>query len=101
MERIAMINTPSEVIESRFEIKRDGQTSYLAYETDGRTWISLLHTEVAAAQRGRGIAAELAQMALEYAKDNQLTVEIVCPVVFHFLVKHPEYKPLVGKRQHN
>jgi predicted GNAT family acetyltransferase len=56
------------------------------------------HTWVAPVLRGRGIANELAQMALEYARDNQLKVDVVCPLVFHFLSKHPEYKPLVGIR---
>jgi hypothetical protein len=37
-------------------------------------------------------------MALEYAKAHQLKVDVVCPIVFHFLTKHPEYKPLVGIR---
>ena len=82
----------------RFEIERDGGISYLAYETDGEGWISLLHTEVPPAQRGRGIANELALMGLEYAKAHQLKVDVVCPIVFHFLTKNPAYKSLVGIR---
>lgn len=82
----------------KFVINREGEISSLAYETDGAGWISLLHTWVAPVLRGRGIATELAQMALEYAKDHQLKVDVVCPLVFHFLSKHPEYKPLVGIR---
>lgn len=79
----------------RFEIERDGQTSFLAYETDGEGAISLLHTQVPLPLRGRGIASEFAKMALEYAKENRLKVEVICPVVYHFLNKHPEYKALV------
>jgi hypothetical protein len=37
-------------------------------------------------------------MALEYAKTNHLKVDVVCPVVFHFVSKHPEYRPLIGIR---
>jgi hypothetical protein len=87
-----------EATKGRFAIERDGDTSYLAYETDGEGWISLLHTEVPPALRGRGIANELAQMGLEYAKAHELKVDIVCPIVFHFLTKNPEYRPLVGRR---
>jgi uncharacterized protein len=87
-----------EATKGRFEIDRDGGTSYLAYEIDGEGWISLLHTEVPPALRGRGIANELAQMGLEYAKAHELKVDIVCPIVFHFLTKNPEYRPLVGRR---
>ena len=87
-----------EAAKGKFEIEREGEVSYLAYETDGEGWISLLHTQVAPALRGRGIANELAQMGLDYAKDHELKVDVVCPIVFHYLNKHPEYKALVGIR---
>jgi hypothetical protein len=87
-----------EVTKGQFEIEREGQISFLAYELDGEGWISLLYTSVPPSLRGRGIANELAHMALEYAKAHQLKVDVVCPVVFHYLSKHPEYKPLVGIR---
>jgi predicted GNAT family acetyltransferase len=83
---------------NRIEIEREGEVAFLGYETDADGWISLLHTWVPPALRGRGIANELAQKALDYAKDHHLKVEVICPVVFHFLTKHPEYKPLVGIR---
>ena len=82
----------------KFEIERQGEISFLAYELDGEGWISLLHTQVPPAVRGQGIANELAKMALEYAKEHQLKVDVVCPVVFHFTTKHPEYKSLLGIR---
>lgn len=88
----------AEATKGKFEIDRDGGTSFLAYETDSEGWISLLHTEVSSALRGRGIANELAQMGLEYAKIHNLKVDVICPIVFHFLTKHPEYKSLVGIR---
>ena len=82
----------------RFEIEREGQVSFLAYEIDGEGWISLLYTSVPEPLRGRGMANELAEMALDYAKEHRLKVDVVCPIVFHFITKHPEYKPLVGIR---
>jgi uncharacterized protein len=93
--RVMMSDDSMHATQGRFEIERDGQVSFLAYEVDGQQGISLLHTEVPAALRGRGIASELSRMAFEYAKDNDLKVEVICPVVYHFLNKHPEYKPLV------
>jgi uncharacterized protein len=42
--------------------------------------------------------SQRARSALEYTKGKHLKVEVVCPVVFHFVPKHPEYKPLVGIR---
>jgi len=88
----------TEAMKGKFEIERDGGVSFLAYETDGEGWISLLYTEVPPALRGRGIANELARMGLEYAKAHKLKVDIVCPIVFHFLTKNPEYKSSVGIR---
>ena len=82
----------------QFEIERYGETARLAYEVDSEGWISLLHTFVPPALRGRGIANDLARMGLDYAREHQLKVEVVCPVVFHFTTKHPEYKPLLGIR---
>jgi uncharacterized protein len=82
----------------RIEIERDGEVAFLGYETDADGFISLLHTFVPPALRGRGIANELAQKALEFAKAEHLKVEVICPVVFHFLSKHPEYKKLVDIR---
>ena len=91
---------PDNVLTKRgqFEIERDGQTAYLAYEIDGEGWISLLRTQVPEPIRRRGVAGELAKTALEYARDHHLKVDVVCPVVFHYVNKHPEYKPLVGIR---
>jgi hypothetical protein len=88
----------SQTTKGKFEIELGGEVSFLVYEIDGAGWISLLYTWVPPALRGRGIANELAQVALEYAKDKHLKVDVVCPVVFHFVSKHPEYKPLVGIR---
>jgi hypothetical protein len=56
-----------------------------------------LHTEVPEALRGRGIAGELAKTGLEYARDNQLKVDVVCPLVANYISKHPEFQPLVGR----
>jgi predicted GNAT family acetyltransferase len=74
-----------------------GETAYLEFDLDSAGWITLLHTEVPDALRGRGIAGELAKTGLEYARDNQLKVDVVCPLVANYISKHPEFEPLVGK----
>lgn len=82
---------------SRFEVEEDGETAYLEFELDNSGWITLWHTEVPEALRGRGIAAMLAKTALEYARDNKLKVDVVCPLVANYLSKNPEFQPLVGR----
>jgi predicted GNAT family acetyltransferase len=83
---------------SRMEIEEDGETAYLEFELDGAGWMTLWHTEVPAALRGRGLAAELARAAFEYAKGNHLRVDVICPSALHYLSQHPELKDLVGSR---
>ena len=85
------------VSQSRFELEEDGETAYLEFETDSDGWITLLHTEVPKALRGRGIASLLAQTGLEYARDHQLKVDVVCPLVAGYVAKNPEFKRLVGR----
>jgi uncharacterized protein len=82
---------------SRFELEEDGETAYLEFELDNVGWITLWHTEVPQALRGRGIAGVLARTALEYARDHQLKVDVVCPLVANFVSKNPEFQALVGK----
>lgn len=87
-------NSSSKVTRSRFEFDEDGQTAYLEFDTDDRGWITLLHTEVPSALRGRGIAAMLARTALEYARDNNLKIDVICPIVADFIAKNPEFQQL-------
>lgn len=82
---------------SRFELEEEGETAYLEFELDKAGWITLWHTEVPPALRGRGLASELAKTALEYARDNSLKVDVICPSVAGYLAKHPEFQGLVGK----
>ncbi|HEX4008217.1 MAG TPA: GNAT family N-acetyltransferase [Acidobacteriaceae bacterium] len=89
------MKNPTQVTRSRFEIVQEGQTSFLEFETDGQGWMTLWHTEVPEALRGRGLAEELVTTAFQYAKDHGLRVDIVCPVAHHIVAKHPEYQPLL------
>jgi uncharacterized protein len=89
---------PTKVTRSRFEIEENGEVAYLEFETDGSGWLTLWHTEVPPALRGRGLAGELAKAALEHARENQLRVDVICPTVAGFLEKNPEYKTLVSSR---
>ena len=82
---------------NRFEFDEEGHTAYLEFEMDEGGWMTIWHTEVPEALRGRGIASVLAQTALDYARDNDLKVDVICPATAAFIRKNPEYKPLVGR----
>ena len=85
---------PQLVTTGRFELERDGQVASLQYTVAGHV-LALLHTEIPEALRGSGIASTLAQTALDWARDHQLKVDVVCPFVAAFLETHPEYSNLV------
>jgi predicted GNAT family acetyltransferase len=76
--------------QGRFEIDLDGQLGILEYEiAEGR--MIMPHTEVPVAQRGRGYGERLARAALDYAREQSLTPEPLCPFVRAFIARHPEY----------
>ncbi len=88
----------AKVTRSRFEIEQDGHVSYLEFETDSHGWMTIWHTEVAPALRGKGIGLELVTTAFQYARENSLKVDVICPLANHLVEKHPEFQSLLGKR---
>jgi uncharacterized protein len=93
-----MSKEANQVTRSRFEIEEHGEVAYLEFDTDGQGWMTIWHTEVPTGMRGQGVASELAQTAFEYAKQNNLRVDVICPLAASFLRKHPEYDSAVGKK---
>ncbi|MGH9501406.1 MAG: GNAT family N-acetyltransferase [Terriglobales bacterium] len=85
---------PQKVTTGRFEIERDGQIAYLEYTMTGSV-LGLIHTEVPDKLRGLGLASSLAETALQYARQNNLKVDVICPSVLDYLAKHPEFSDLV------
>lgn len=85
---------PALVTAGRFELERDGHIAYLEYTLAGDV-LELFHTEVPEALRGRGMAAELAKTALDWARENQKKVDIVCPFAAEYIASHPEYSDLI------
>jgi predicted GNAT family acetyltransferase len=71
----------------RFELSVDGDTAFLEYRRDGDT-ISLVHTEVPKAFRGRGYGELLVKGALDAARAEGLRVKAVCPFVRAYMDKH-------------
>jgi predicted GNAT family acetyltransferase len=85
---------PQEVTTGRFEIEQDGEVAYLEYSLSDHVLV-LLHTEVPPHLRGKGLASSLAETALQYARENKLRVDVICPSVHGYLGKHPEYSDLL------
>lgn len=90
----APIQVTNNAADGQFEIHEADRVATLAYsQRDGKLY--LIHTEVPKPLEGRGYASALAKSALDYAKENQLTVVPYCPFVRAYLQRHPEYAPLV------
>jgi predicted GNAT family acetyltransferase len=80
---------------NRFELDVEGGMAVAYYRAaPGR--ITITHTEVPTALRGRGIGSILVQGVLELARAKGLKVESRCPFVSAYLGKHPEYNDLLG-----
>ena len=58
--------------------------------------VIITHTETPRALRGRGIASELVEGALELIRADGHKVVAGCGFVVDYLRKHPEYADLVG-----
>ena len=72
----------------RFELQVDGQVAFLDYErSDGV--LTLIHTEVPEALRGRHIGERLVKGALDAGRAEGSRIVTVCPFVRAYLRKHP------------
>jgi len=85
---------PERVESGRFELERDGFVATLDYTLDSNV-LTLLETEVPEALRGTGVAGALVQSALEWAREHDRKVDVVCPYVSGYLQSHPEFADLV------
>ena len=80
---------------NRFELDVAGGTAVAYYRAaPGR--ITITHTEVPTALRGRGIGSVLVRGALELARTQGLKVASGCPFVSAYLGKHPEFNDLLA-----
>lgn len=78
----------------RFVIYTEGNEVYVEY-TMTDTEINLYHTYTHPALRGKGLAAQVARAALEFAKENNLRAIPTCSYVQSFIAKNDEYKELL------
>ena len=81
----------------RFAIDRDGLTALILYRSldDGRT-LDLYRTYTPPALRGSGLASQLTEHALRYAREHHHKVVASCPFVATFIARRPDYRDLVA-----
>jgi predicted GNAT family acetyltransferase len=81
---------------SQFELYTNGRMAFLEYHKEGNK-IYLTHTEAPKELQGSGAAAELVKKALEYSKENKLTVVPSCSYVAHYVNQHPEWRKVLSE----
>jgi uncharacterized protein len=79
---------------SRFEARPDGLLAICSYRRQGDTLV-LHHTEVPPQLQGRGVAGELVQGALDWAREHGLRVRPTCSYVAAYMRRHPETHDLL------
>ena len=87
-------SSTQQVTNGRFEIEQNGSVAFLEYALAGKV-LELIHTEVPESMRGHGVASELAESALQWAREHHVKVDVICPIVAGYLTKHPEYSDLL------
>ena len=81
---------------SRFETTVDGHLCVCQYRLYGKLMM-FTHTGVPDALRGRGIAAELARVALDHARAQGFKVRPDCSYVEAYMQRHPETLDLLNE----
>lgn len=91
LENLDIVNNPDE---KRFEAELEpGKFAIVEYMMAGKN-IIFSHTEVPIGYEGQGIASKMSKHALDYAKDNGLKVQALCPYVAAYVRRHPEYQSI-------
>ena len=96
MENAIMENGKLELNEDskRFELKVDGTTVFIDYKLRNDV-MYLIHTEVPKEHEGKGLGSKIVNMALNYIKEHNYKVAPLCSFVAAYVVKHPEWKPIL------
>ena len=72
-----------------FQALVDGQRCVVDYELTGSV-LTITHTFVPLALEGRGIAGQLTEAVLRYARSQQLKIRPLCSYARAYMRRHPE-----------
>ena len=81
--------------QQRFEARPQGRLALCSYRQQGDVLV-LHHTEVPDALQGQGVAADLVQAALDWARAQGLRVRPSCSYVAAYMRRHPETQDLLA-----
>jgi len=81
--------------QSRFEVDLGKEKAVLIYMIKAGLFV-MLHTEVPPQFEGRGIAGQMAKLAMEFARAKGYKLRSYCSYTTRYMERHPEYKALEG-----
>jgi len=79
----------------RFYAEKNHKESELLYKKIDEQTLDYYSTYVPESLREQGIAGQVTEYALQYAKDNHYQVVPSCPYVKSYIDKHPKYQSLL------
>ena len=82
--------------DNRFEMKVGDYTALIQYKKSHNR-IKLIHTEVSPELEGKGAATAIIEKTLDYIEKNNFKLIPVCPLVFAYIKRHPEWKRIVDE----
>lgn len=80
----------------RFEITFENHKAFIDYKERPEK-ISLIHTEVEPELEGKGAATAVIEKTLAYIEQNNYKLVPLCPLVFAYIKRHPEWKRIVDE----
>lgn len=83
----------------QFEITVEGHKAFIVYKEQPNV-IALIHTEVEPELEGKGAATAVIEKTLAYIEDNNYKLIPLCPLVFAYIKRHPEWKRIVDDSFH-
>lgn len=75
----------------------EGQECVLNLKKTSADVLDYYRTFVPKSLRGRGIAQELVDYALNYAKEHQLKIIPSCPFIRSYIDRHPSWQTIVAR----
>lgn len=81
-----------------FYARVSGEICELKYKKIDDSTLDYYHTFVPESLRDHGIASQITEHALEYAKNYHYHIVASCPYVKNYIVKHPKYQRLLKRK---
>lgn len=82
-----------------FTVALEQEQAELSYAKPEERVIDFQHTFVPASFRGKGVANQLIQAGLAYAREQEWQVLATCPTVSAYIRRHKQYQGLLKSPQ--